>query len=200
MLASSRPSRVPPASWALEPKLDGWRALVYVEEGGLDVRTRRGRAITEQVPELAGLAEHLGQQCILDGELVAGAGRPWDFYRVAPRLALRRDRLGNAKRLTFVAFDVLWLRDGATTELPYAQRRLLLEGLDVAGAAWTTVGSFDEPVDDVMTACASLGLEGMVAKRVDSPYRPGVRSDDWLKLKTGDWRTVHGPRRVDVNR
>ncbi len=200
MLAAKRPARVPPASWALEPKLDGWRALVYVEDVQVEVRTRRGRAITEQVPELAGLAEHVGRRCVLDGELVAGAGRPWDFYRVAPRLARRSDHLGNARQLTFVAFDLLWLDDGSTTRLSYTERRQLLEGLDVGGPAWATVGSFDEPVDDVMEACASLGLEGMVAKRVDSPYRPGVRSDDWLKLKTADWHAVHAPRRIDARR
>jgi bifunctional non-homologous end joining protein LigD len=200
MLAANRPARVPPATWVLEPKLDGWRALVYVEGGRVDVRTRRGRSITGQVPELAGLAEHVHRPCVLDGELVVGAGRPWDFYRVAPRLARRGDRLANARRLTFVAFDVLWLDDGPTTALPYAERHPLLEDLDVAGPAWATVGSFDGPVDEVMAACASLGLEGMVAKRTDSPYRPGVRSEDWLKLKTGDWLAVHAPKRIDARR
>ena len=200
MLAAGQPARVPPASWALEPKPDGWRALVYTEDGQVEVRTRRGRSITKQVPELAGLADHLGRPCVLDGELVAGAGRPWDLYRVAPRLARRREHLASARRLTFVAFDVLWLDDGTVTALPYAERRPLLEGLDVAGPAWATVGSFDEPVDEVMEACASLGLEGVVAKRTDSPYRPGVRSEDWLKLKTADWRAVHAPRRIDARR
>jgi len=64
MLAASRPAHVPPAMWALEPKLDGWRALVYVEDGQVEVQTRRGRSITEQVPELAALGEHLaGRAC-----------------------------------------------------------------------------------------------------------------------------------------
>jgi bifunctional non-homologous end joining protein LigD len=51
-----------------------------------------------------------------------------------------------------------------------------------------------------MEACVSLGLEGMVAKRTDSPYRPGVRSDDWLKLKTADRRAVHAPTRIGAQR
>jgi bifunctional non-homologous end joining protein LigD len=164
------------------------------------VRTRRGRAITDQVPELAWVADHARRSCVLDGELVAGAGRPWDFYLGAPRLARRGDRLAGARRLTFVAFDVLWLDDGPMTGLPYAERRRLLKDLDVTGPAWATVGSFDEPVDKVMEACASLGLEGMVAKRTTSHYRPGVRSDDWLKVKTADWLAVHAPRRIDAGR
>ena len=117
-----------------------------------------------------------------------------------PRLARGGDRLANAPRLTFVAFDVLWLDNRPVTALPYAERRPLLEGLDLAGAVWATVRSFDEPVKEVMEACASLGLEGTVAKRTDSPYRPGVRSLDWLKLKTADWRAAHAPRRIDARR
>jgi bifunctional non-homologous end joining protein LigD len=92
------------------------------------------------------------------------------------------------------------LDDRQVTALPFVRRRQLLESLAVAGPAWATVGSFDEPVDDVMEACVSLGLEGMVVKRTDSPYRSGVRSDDWLKLKTTDWRAVHAPRRIDARR
>ena len=73
----------------------------------------------------------------------------------------------------------------------------MLEGLNVTGPAWATVVSLQDPVGEVMEACLSLGLEGLVAKRVDSPYRPGVRSDDWLKVKTAEWRSVHAPRRID---
>jgi hypothetical protein len=61
------------------------------------------------------------------------------------------------------------------TALPYARRRHLLEGLALAGSAWAT-------------------------KRTDSPYRPGVRSGDWLKLKTADRRAVLAPRRIDARR
>jgi ATP-dependent DNA ligase len=76
MLAVSRPARLPEASRAFEPMLDGWRALAYVGEGRLTLRTRRGRTITDQVPELDGLPEQIRQCCVLDGELVTGAGLP----------------------------------------------------------------------------------------------------------------------------
>jgi hypothetical protein len=59
---------------------------------------------------------------------------------------------------------------------------------------------FAEPVEDATDARASLGLEGMVARRRDSPYRRGVRADDWLKVKTAGWRAVHAPRRIDARR
>ncbi len=198
MLAASRPTRVPPAAWALEPKLDGWRVLVYILGGNVEVRTRLGRLITENVPELADLAGQIGTLCVLDGELVAGVGLPGDFHRLGPRLAGRGDHLVNPRRLTFVAFDVLWLTDAPTIARPYAERRQILLDLDLTGPAWATVASFMEPVADIMEACSSLGLEGLVAKRTDSSYRPGVRCNDWLKIKTDQWRAAHSPRRLEV--
>jgi bifunctional non-homologous end joining protein LigD len=197
MLASRRPGRIPPATWALEPKLDGWRALVYLEAGGVNVRTRRGRSITDRLPELTGLADHIGRTCVLDGELVAGAGLPTDFYRVGPRIARRKDQALSVGPLTFVVFDVLWLDRRPTVVLSYSERRGLLEGLNIAGPAWTTVPSFLDPPAHVMAACSELGLEGLVAKRADSRYRPGVRSDDWLKVKAAAWLSVHAPKRID---
>ena len=80
---------------------------------------------------------------------------------------------------------------------PYSERRRLREGLELDAPGWVTIESLIEPVTDVMDACASLGLEGIVAKRTDSRYRPGIRSDDWLKLKTAAWYTTHAPKRID---
>jgi bifunctional non-homologous end joining protein LigD len=94
----------------------------------------------------------------------------------------------------------LWLDDTATTDQPYNARRRLLAQLELAAAAWMTVPSFTDTVAAVMDACTTLGLEGMVAKRADSLYRPGGRSADWLKLKTVEWKTVHAPKRIDARR
>lgn len=195
MLAQGRPSRVVEDVWWIEPKLDGWRAMVSVDGDHLSVRTRTGRSITERVPELAPLARALGRPCALDGELIAGAGLPGDFYRLGPRVARRRGHLRPAVGLTFVAFDLLWLDDEPTIGLPYQERRRLLESLDLTGPGWATMTAFDGGSTEVMEACGGLGLEGVVAKRAASPYRPGERSDDWLKVKTTAWKALHGPRR-----
>ena len=55
--------------------------------------------------------------------------------------------------------------------------------------------AFDGYSTDLLTACADLGLEGLVAKRVDAPYRPGKRSEDWVKIKTSSWNIQHARRR-----
>jgi ATP-dependent DNA ligase len=99
--------------YAAEPKLDSWRVAVGVEPGAVTLRTRRARDITDQLPELQPLRE-LDLHVVLDGELIANAGRAGDFYRVAPAVASRRRGVAASRRresITFVAFDVLWLDD-----------------------------------------------------------------------------------------
>jgi len=187
MLASTAPPREA-AEWAFEPKLDGWRALVYVD-GSVTVRTRSGRDITDRVDSLQALSR-TGRRMVLDGELVAEAGRAGDFYRLGPNL-----RASSRRDITFVAFDLLVLDDENLCARPYHDRRSLLEELDLSGPGWVTIPALVGAPRVLLDACAELDVEGVVAKRVDSPYRPGVRSGDWLKLKTSDWKRGHAPRR-----
>jgi bifunctional non-homologous end joining protein LigD len=184
MLASTQPPKEG-AEWAFEPKLDGWRALVYVDDG-VRVRTRSGRDISDRV-DLQGLAAS-GRRFVLDGELVADAGRAGDFYRLGPNLRAARD-------VTFVTFDLLVLGDENICAWPYRDRRRTLERLELLGPGFCTVPALTGPPRAMLEACAELDVEGVVAKRVDSPYRPGVRSGDWLKLKTIEWKRGHAPRR-----
>jgi bifunctional non-homologous end joining protein LigD len=191
MLASSARGGRLNQGWLFEPKLDGWRAMVRCHET-VTVRTRNGHDITSAVPELAVPPSTFGgRQVVLDGELVAGAGRPEDFYGIAGRVASRRRLIP----LTFVAFDVLFLDGAVLCARPYVERRAMLDQLRVSGGSWATVPSFDGDAAEVYVACAELGLEGLVAKRATSRYRPGQRSSDWVKLKTTAWRQHHAHRR-----
>ncbi len=94
MLATpSRGHELGGSGWSLEPKLDGWRALVTVE-GDRGAQPQRGRVVTSGVPELSGLGEQLsGRTAVLDGELIVGAGTPTDFHDLTPRMALSPRRL-----------------------------------------------------------------------------------------------------------
>src|SRR5436190_8820057 len=157
MLASTQPPKVA-AEWAFEPKLDGWRALVYVDEG-VTVRTRTGRNITDRVETLQALAE-LGRRFVLDGELVAEAGRAGDFYRLSPNL-----RASSRKDITFVAFDLLVLDDDNLCDRPFRDRRRSLEGLDLFGPGFCTIRALIGSPRTLLNACASLDVEGVVAKR-----------------------------------
>ncbi len=163
--------------WAFEPKLDGWRAVVHVGENGLSVYSRPGRDLTTLVPQLRGLIGAVAPGTVLDGELVAGSGRASSFYRLAPELAAKRERV------TFAAFDILAVAGQPVVGLPYAERRARLNSLSFAGPYWCTVPVWtDVEISDLLAACELEGVEGVVAKRLCSRYRPGRRSPHWVTM------------------
>ncbi len=165
MLAAPGREQVLGAGWRFEPKLDGWRALIAAD-GKVTVRTRNGRDVTRALPELTGLTDALaGRTAVLDGELVAGAGRADDFYALTPRMAVGPRRAGSGCRVAFVAFDLLYLDGQDMCSLPYLQRRALLEGLGLAGPCWHVIDSLDCDPLDALLACLDLGVEGLIAKR-----------------------------------
>lgn len=198
MLASTNSRLVEvPEGWVAEPKLDGWRGVVAVQQGGLIVRSRRGSVLTNQVPELAGLVEAVPDGTVLDGEIVAGAGRMTDFYGLAPRLLARspaaRERWAHVA-LSFQAFDVIHLGGEDLSNAPWSERRARLEQLDLAVRCWATVPLLDGSLQDLLASCAALDLEGVVLKDRKSTYRPGERTKLWVKVKVPGWREHHARR------
>jgi bifunctional non-homologous end joining protein LigD len=178
--------------WVAEPKLDGWRARLLVDDDGLAVRTRSGRDVSASLPQLAPLATS-GLRAALDGELVADSGRLSDFYLVGPTLAMKRTR---SRRVTFVAFDLLWLDDQPLTTRPHAERRALLEGLGLPALGvpvMPTYGWDDAPA--LFRACEATGVERIVLKQLSAPYLPGRRTTAWRKAKCSAWRE-HRERRL----
>jgi bifunctional non-homologous end joining protein LigD len=182
-------------TWAYEMKWDGMRALVGIDGGEVWLTSRAGNDATARFPEIAPIREALGgTDALLDGELVAldEHGVP-SFELLQPRMqahgqAAVRERAAT-QPVALMVFDVLWLSGHSTCELPYRERRALLDRLELAGPSWqtppTTFGSLGKGAGDaVLEASRALGLEGVVAKRSDSPYRPGRRADSWRKVKT----------------
>ncbi|MDP9497702.1 MAG: hypothetical protein M3P46_08595, partial [Actinomycetota bacterium] len=137
-----------------------------------------------------------GRMAALDGELIIGAGIAADFYALTPRMALSPARARSGCRVTFVAFDLLYLDGRDVCSLPYVERRALLQGLGLVGPCWHVIDALDCDPLDALTGCLQLGLEGLVAKRTTGRYRPGQRSPDWVKLKTLEWRAAHVRRRA----
>lgn len=136
--------------------------------------------MTDRFPEVAGLAAAVPAGTVLDGELVVldGAGRP-DFEAIRRR-GLLRSIEGQA---TFVAFDVLRLAGRDLLAERFRTRRAALEDLGLDGSGWCTTPSRQGDGAALFEATREQGLEGVVAKRLDSPYRPGVRTKLWLKCK-----------------
>jgi len=183
----------PPArggeDWAVEMKWDGVRALAFVENGRLRLGSRTGKDITATYPELAGLARATGhKQALIDGEIVAFTdGRP-DFEALQSRMHVsspaQAERLAQTIPVTYLAFDVLQLDGRPLTGLPYSERREILNTLIPNELGWLSPPSFPgEDLDDVLIASVANGLEGVVAKRLDSRYEPGTRSGSWVKIK-----------------
>jgi bifunctional non-homologous end joining protein LigD len=176
-------------AWAFEVKLDGVRGIAYIDGDEFALESRNTSEITARYPELAGLPESVGgRRMILDGEVVApdDKGRP-SFQRLQRRMHVTDPhavtRLVTEVPIAFLVFDVLWLDDDSTMELPYATRRRMLEDLDIRGPAWQTPASHVGGGDALLAGVRAQGLEGLMAKRLDSPYLPGRRTRTWLKIK-----------------
>jgi bifunctional non-homologous end joining protein LigD len=194
------------AGHGYEFKWDGVRVVAYVHGGQLRLMSRSDRDVTTSYPELAGLPDLLGGvPAVLDGEVVAydGAGRP-SFGQLQERMHVRDPSAHLVARVpaTYHVFDVLHLGAHSTLPVPYTGRRDLLDDLGLDGPGVRTPPWFAGGGADVLLASEQQGLEGVVAKRLDSPYLPGRRTPIWTKVKNrhtqevvvGGWRTGEGRR------
>jgi bifunctional non-homologous end joining protein LigD len=195
--------------YGFEVKWDGVRAIAYCEGGRVRLESRSLRDVTRQYPELSKLGRALGsRRAVLDGEIVAldEQGRP-DFQRLQPRMhvvseSTIRRRVSDTP-VVYMIFDVLWLEGHTTMPLRYTERRRRLEELDLNGENWRTPSYHVGDGEAMLKASNEQGLEGVVAKRLDSRYEPGARSGAWLKIKNklsqefviGGWLPGEGGRR-----
>jgi bifunctional non-homologous end joining protein LigD len=208
MLATAGELPVDEAAFGYELKWDGVRAVVYVEGERVRTLTRNDREVTGTYPEVRELAGALeGRRAVLDGELVAfdEQGRP-SFGTLQARMHVTKpaqvQRLREAVPVSYLVFDVLHLDGRSTLRLPYAERRQLLEELPLAGPSSQVPPYFRGGGADLLAASSERGLEGVVAKRLDSPYVPGRRSEAWIKVKNvrtqdaviGGWKPGEGRR------
>ncbi|MBF4463030.1 MULTISPECIES: ATP-dependent DNA ligase [unclassified Rathayibacter] len=188
MLATAgRPSDVHPDS-AIEMKWDGYRALVQRRGEAITLTSRNGNDLTATFPDLlAPLAQAVPVDAVLDGEIVAldARGRP-DFGLLQTRGGLTTPReIEAAARETpvhLMVFDLLTLDGTDATAQGYDARRAALERLVAENEQVHVPAAFDGDLDEAMATSLALGLEGVVAKRRDARYRPGVRSSEWVKL------------------
>lgn len=186
MLAKVGEAPVTRPGWRYEPKLDGYRALAFVENGWVRLRSRNGQDLAPAFPQLV---EDLGRQdadLVLDGEIVAldTEGRP-SFGALQRRATLKAAAAADAEAATptlFVAFDVLHAAGLNLRRRPYRLRRRTLEQVLLPTARVQLVAVADD-AEAMYRAALDAGHEGIVAKRGDSPYLPGRRSDAWLKVK-----------------
>ncbi|MGQ4511680.1 non-homologous end-joining DNA ligase [Streptomyces sp. DW26H14] len=179
------------AGWAFEVKWDGVRCVVGTTgDGTVRLSARAGTDITARYPELAPLGARLrGRDAVLDGEVVVldESGRP-DFGLLQRRMGVGDPRRAAALARTWpvrlVLFDIMRLDGRSLLRVPYEERRGLLAGLGLGdGPHWSVPSHLAGRGGQAWQTTLDHGYEGVVAKRLSSPYTPGVRSPDWRKTR-----------------
>jgi bifunctional non-homologous end joining protein LigD len=209
MLATLGPLPPDDGRWAFEIKWDGVRAIALSEPGRLRFHSRNLNDITPRYPELSKLNRALSShRAVLDGEIVAfdAEGRP-SFSALQGRMHLTSEsqvrRLAKSQPVSYVIFDLLWLDGHSLMREPYERRRARLAELDLNGDRWQTPEHVVGHGAEVLEASRAQGLEGIIAKRLESPYEPGRRARGWVKVKNvqredviiGGWQPGEGRRR-----
>lgn len=179
--------------WGYEIKWDGFRALIVVEAGRTRVYSSNGIDVTAKRRELTSIGDGLhADQAVLDGEMVAMEdGRP--------RFELLQ---GAEVPVTYLAFDLLELNGQDVVGLAYEDRRRLLDQALDPGPNWLLSPWQAGGGAALLEASRAQGLEGVMAKQLDSPYLPGRRSPAWRKIKNrhrqelviGGWTSGTGNR------
>jgi bifunctional non-homologous end joining protein LigD len=191
----AKPGQVPESGdgeWAYEVKWDGVRVLAWADHGTWKLQSRRHGDVTARYPELEPIAEALADRAaVLDGEVTAldAEGRP-RFQLIQSRMGLTSPGAVKARAaqqpVDYMIFDLLHLDGRCVRDLPYLERRELLEGLGLDGPRWHTPRYRLDGGADLLEAARRQGLEGVVSKRTDCAYQPGKRTGAWTKTRV--WR------------
>lgn len=178
MRASAGKEAFTKPGWCFEIKLDGYRMLAYIDEGNVKLKTRNLVDYTDRYPPIVSELKKWKRNAILDGEIVV-----FNNNDISDLSELQDWRIGGDKPIYYFVFDLLWLDDKDYMKEPLYRRKSTLKHILPKSSS---VIYHDEIVTFGVPAFKMSereGLEGVVAKKVDSIYRPGTRSKEWLKLK-----------------
>jgi len=189
MLANNGKHVFKDEGWLYEPKLDGIRAIVVARNGQIELQSRRGLVMTRHYPTLClQLAAALPVDCVIDGEIVAfDETGTVSFEELQSRINLTQPKdIAQADRripVSFYAFDAIHVQSMSLLKVPLQKRKLLLAQLLKTSQQIDLISYWEGNGEAVFEACMNLGHEGVVAKRLQSFYEPGKRSDNWIKIK-----------------
>ena len=179
--------------WLFEPKWDGFRCIVFRDGDSIELGSRNERPLTRYFPEVcSALLSQLPARCVMDGEIVIAGPSGLDFDALQLRLhpaESRVRRLAGEIPASFIAFDLLALGSDDLRARPFVERRALLSSAMAAvePPVYLTPASTDRAVaEDWFTRFEGAGLDGVVAKRLDLPYR----ADERVMIKVKHERTA----------
>ena len=215
LVRTGRPPEVQPAlatltdlrfsdpGWIFERKVDGERCLVTCFDGEVDLRSRTGKPIGPQFPEIVdAFAAMDAGDVVVDGEIVAFEGSKTSFARLQPRMHAKQATPGlRGIAVAFYAFDLLYAEGHDARQLPQRRRKQLLRDALTYGRTVRYTSHRNATGEAYFAQACAKGWEGLIAKRADAPYGTG-RTRDWLKFKCelaqefviGGWTEPEGSR------
>jgi bifunctional non-homologous end joining protein LigD len=179
MLATLVDEPVNEPGWLYEVKWDGYRALAFSHNGRAELKSRNNKSFNDKFYPVYEAIKIWNKDAILDGEIIVV-----NDYGVSDFSRLQGWRSEADGHLLFYAFDLLWYDGKDLTGSPLAERRQLLRKIIPENSLIRLSENFDSPVDTFLKKATEMGLEGIIAKKADSLYYPGLRSHEWLKIKT----------------
>ncbi|HEY4936451.1 MAG TPA: non-homologous end-joining DNA ligase, partial [Puia sp.] len=164
--------------WLYEVKWDGYRALAFMKKTKVDLKSRNDKSFNDKFYPVTKALKDLRMNAVLDGEIVVV-----DKNGISSFGALQNWRSEADGELYYYVFDILWLNNKDLTQIPLLQRRKVLEKLIPEKSIIKLSKSFDHSGIEFFESAKKIGLEGVMAKKANSLYKPGERSDEWLKIK-----------------
>ncbi len=180
---------IPAGDWLFEPKWDGFRCLVFRDGDEIELGSRNERPLTRYFPEmLEPLRAALPERCVVDGEIVVAVDDRLDFDALGQRIHPAESRVRALSEQTpaaFVAFDIVALGDRSLLDVPFAERRVLLEGAVEPGAHvhLTPITSDTAVAEEWFRSVEGAGLDGLIAKDPAGTYQPDKRTLRKVKHK-----------------
>jgi DNA ligase D-like protein (predicted ligase)/DNA ligase D-like protein (predicted 3'-phosphoesterase) len=185
MLAKEATTPFSSKDWIFEIKWDGFRAIAYVNEK-VSLRSRNDKELIDNFPELQEL-KNLTKNAVLDGEIVVIKNGRADFQSLQERgKAVKASEIQSQTiRLPaqYVVFDILEKDGKSLTNLSLLERKKILQDSLKDGEHIVLSDFVEEKGEDYYQAALEKGIEGIIAKRKDSTYQPGLRTGDWMKIK-----------------
>jgi bifunctional non-homologous end joining protein LigD len=165
--------------WLYEIKWDGYRAITFLNKGTIDIRSRNNKSFNEKFYPIYNAMKKWKINAIVDGEIVVvnDKGLP-DFSDLQ---GWRSEADGT---IAYYLFDILWLEGENLMELPLRERRKILKSVMPADKLIRFSENFDSTGKEFFQMADKMGLEGIMAKKASSHYTPGLRTKEWLKIKT----------------
>lgn len=164
--------------WLYEVKWDGYRALAFMNNGKVELKSRNNKSFNDKFYPVYAALEDWGINAIVDGEVVV-----LNEQGISNFGALQNWRSEADGELVYYVFDLLWFAGKNLCTLPLNERKFILKNILLSQDTIRFSESFERPGKEMMDKARKMGLEGVVAKKTDSLYSPGIRSREWLKIK-----------------